>query len=341
MLSIIIPVYNNENGIIKTIQSIKQIKFSDYEVIIVNDGSNDNTEECINLEIFDDSRFKLFSNTNHGVSYSRNYGVLRSSGEYITFIDSGDTITADSYEYLKILPKDIDVVLFELDRIENENHITKPIPFNGLLLQDDIVNELMPMFLAPLKKDKTNEPLMGSACRLVIKKELLATNSILFLEDLKVAEDLIFCLDVLKNAKKLFCIKKSYYNYIREANTSIEKYREDIWENSMHCEKQLLKIFTSICNKDIYSLRFKVFQFYQCTWALSNLNRDFKKVKDKKSKNRIIREYFKSNILGDLSVFRELSISRKLIYILLMFNLTFLINCLFVVKEKVRISRFN
>ena len=340
MISIIIPVFNNENGILKTIDSIKNLKFNNFEVIIVNDGSSDRTEENIRNAIVDDSRFFLFSNKNHGVSYSRNYGIEHANGKYITFVDSGDTLNQDSYEYLELLSNDIDMVMFSLDRVENTNRITKKIPFVGVLEKEKITTKLMPMFLAPLKNDRINEPLMGSACRIVIKKQLIKENSIRFLENLMVAEDLIFCLEVLKVSSKIYCLDKSYYNYIREENSAIERYRDDLWENSMKCEKELLRIFSSTCKKEDYFLRFKVFQFYQCTWALSNLNRISSKVKNKNAKNNEIHNYFKKNINNNFDIFKELSINRKIIYILFMLKFNFILNLLFKLKEKKRVSKY-
>ena len=93
--SIVIPLYNKSAYITKTLNSIKNQNYQDYEVVIVNDGSTDNSIEIVedfieklNLEI--KSKFKLFNKDNSGVSSTRNYGVKHSSYDYIVFLDADD-----------------------------------------------------------------------------------------------------------------------------------------------------------------------------------------------------------------------------------------------------------
>ena len=93
--SIVIPLYNKSKCILKTLNSIKNQNYQDYEVVIVNDGSTDNSKEVVenfieklNLEI--KSKFKLFNKDNSGVSSTRNYGVKNSSYDYIAFLDADD-----------------------------------------------------------------------------------------------------------------------------------------------------------------------------------------------------------------------------------------------------------
>ena len=88
--SIIIPAYNVEKYIAKTIVSILSQKYNNFELIVVDDGSYDNTVNIIKK--FDDSRIKLFCQKNSGVSSARNKGISESSGDYIVFVDSDDYI---------------------------------------------------------------------------------------------------------------------------------------------------------------------------------------------------------------------------------------------------------
>ena len=90
--SIIIPIYNSALYVKKCIDSVKSQSFSDFEVILINDGSTDNSLEIIKQEIKDDSRFYVYTKNNSGVSSSRNLGLEKSKGDYIIFIDSDDRI---------------------------------------------------------------------------------------------------------------------------------------------------------------------------------------------------------------------------------------------------------
>ncbi|KFF06167.1 glycosyltransferase family 2 protein [Flavobacterium reichenbachii] len=86
--SIIIPLYNKENFIKNTIQSVLEQTFGDFEIIVINDGSTDKSEEKI-LQ-FEDLRISYFSTENNGVSAARNYGITKASASYITFLDADD-----------------------------------------------------------------------------------------------------------------------------------------------------------------------------------------------------------------------------------------------------------
>jgi len=88
-ISIIMPAYNAQNTIKTSIESILRQNYNNYELIIIDDGSNDNTENVV--KEFSDSRIKYFKlATNMGVSNARNFGIEKATGEYIMFIDSDD-----------------------------------------------------------------------------------------------------------------------------------------------------------------------------------------------------------------------------------------------------------
>ncbi|EJG03268.1 glycosyltransferase family 2 protein [Flavobacterium sp. F52] len=86
--SIIIPLYNKENFIANTIQSVFDQTFQNFEIIVVNDGSTDKSEE--KLLQFKDSRIHYFSKKNEGASAARNYGIEKASAHFITFLDADD-----------------------------------------------------------------------------------------------------------------------------------------------------------------------------------------------------------------------------------------------------------
>ncbi len=95
-ISIIIPAYNAEHTIIETIQSVQKQTLSDFELIIINDGSTDQTLNLLNN--IQDSRLKVFSYENGGVSVARNHGISQAKGEFIAFLDADDLWTPDKLE---------------------------------------------------------------------------------------------------------------------------------------------------------------------------------------------------------------------------------------------------
>ncbi|WP_069789917.1 glycosyltransferase family 2 protein [Cyanobacterium sp. IPPAS B-1200] len=110
LISVIIPVYNGEKTIQETIKSVLQQTFTDFELIIINDGSTDNTLEKI-AQIEDD-RVKVLSFANQGVSAARNLGIANSQGDYLAFLDTDDLWTEDKLELqLKALQENKEAVL--------------------------------------------------------------------------------------------------------------------------------------------------------------------------------------------------------------------------------------
>jgi glycosyltransferase involved in cell wall biosynthesis len=96
LVSIIIPVYNGEKTIQETINSVLQQTFNDFEIIVINDGSQDSTLEAINN--IKDDKVRVFSYPNAGVSTSRNRGLALAQGEFISFLDADDLWTPDKLE---------------------------------------------------------------------------------------------------------------------------------------------------------------------------------------------------------------------------------------------------
>lgn len=111
MISVIIPVYNVENYLEECLNSVQHQTYTNIEVILVNDGSTDNSKMICERYCQEDSRFHLISQTNQGQSVARNVGVEVSTGEFIAFVDSDDVIKANYIEELmKYMSDDIDIV---------------------------------------------------------------------------------------------------------------------------------------------------------------------------------------------------------------------------------------
>lgn len=135
-VSVIIPVYNGEKYIERCIKSILNQEFRNFEIIIINDGSNDDTGKICNSLANNDNRIKIVNQNNKGVSKSRAKGVEIAKGEYITFIDADDYIKKD---FLSVLYKEcksskIDIVCCNsIDCGEKSDDINKKIEHNAIL----------------------------------------------------------------------------------------------------------------------------------------------------------------------------------------------------------------
>ena len=116
LISVIIPIYNSEKYIKKCIESIINQTYKNIEVILINDGSTDNSEEICNQYASEDGRIKVINTTNKGVSASRNIGLKNATGDYISFIDCDDYVDKDLY--LDVITtikehKDIDLIKYQ------------------------------------------------------------------------------------------------------------------------------------------------------------------------------------------------------------------------------------
>lgn len=121
-VSIIIPLYNKQHSIRETVNSVLSQTYKNFEVLIVNDGSTDNSLQIV--KEFDDDRIKLFTQDNHGISYTRNRGIKEASGEWILFLDADDCLLPNG---LTILVSNIvdDKTIIAGNFIINDNGVEK------------------------------------------------------------------------------------------------------------------------------------------------------------------------------------------------------------------------
>ncbi|MBF8969895.1 glycosyltransferase family 2 protein [Streptococcus sp. NLN76] len=103
LISMVLPVYNVEKYLEKCLESVINQTYSNLEIILVNDGSTDSSLEICNAFQQKDSRIKIFTKENGGLSDARNYGLTKVTAKYVTFVDSDDSITEDYVEYLYYL----------------------------------------------------------------------------------------------------------------------------------------------------------------------------------------------------------------------------------------------
>lgn len=144
-VSIIIPVYNGENSISISLDSILSQTFKDYEVIIIDDGSNDKTNDIVSSYTNSDNRFRYFYQQNQGVSGARNNGIKKSNGDYICFLDSDDFYdsTFICKMYSKIFEKKSEACYCGYNIVELESSNKKKTSFSDKnVLEKYILNKL-------------------------------------------------------------------------------------------------------------------------------------------------------------------------------------------------------
>lgn len=210
MISIIIPAYNVEKCVSRTIDSVLKQNIRDIEVIVVDDGSSDNTFEVIKrFAIEYPDRVKVFHKKNEGVTRARLYGVQKSHGEYIGFVDADDTIENNMYEILlgNIKENDADISHCGYKMIFNDGRIHK---FHGT--KQKIIaekNEGIKMLL-------TGELVEPGLWNKLYKRELLDVliESQVMDSSIRINEDLLMNYYLFSYADKTVFDDTCLYNYI-------------------------------------------------------------------------------------------------------------------------------
>lgn len=212
-LSIIVPVYNLENYIAAALDSILSIRFSsDYEIIVINDGSTDDSESIIHGYQKKYGQITLYSIEHQGVSNARNVGISKACGDYITFVDGDDTVEPDFFEkaVCELVGGGYDFVQGNYKRIDGDN-----TSFDQFVSEDMVITEKDMMFekLFGLERLIQNH-VWGKIFRAEIIKDTLFDRTI------KIGEDLKFVFDVIEKSQKIKLLSCVGYNYIQR-NTSV------------------------------------------------------------------------------------------------------------------------
>lgn len=269
-ISVIIPVYNVEKYLRKCLDSVVKQTFKDIEIICVDDGSSDNSPKILREYERLDSRIKVFSQENIGVSAARNEGMRHATGDYIYFVDSDDYLVIDALERLYNIATEhsTDLIIFKLLNFENDTQFVISKRYHEM------------NFLSDFKKTIFNHKdikdhifnLDVTPCTKFFKRELL--EGIGFYESL-IFEDNIFYVDYIFKANRIYYYDEHLYNR-RIRNDSITR---SYGKNHMDIIKVTNIIFDKIKALGCYD-QFKTqlfnFKMYNIYLRISNISPEYK-----------------------------------------------------------------
>lgn len=223
MISIIVPVYNTENYLRECIDSILAQTYKNIEVILVDDGSTDNSFLICKEYEKKDSRIKAFHKENAGVSSARNYGISCATGEYISFCDSDDKISPNLYQLLMEYMErfNVDRVISGYKYFYNDGHILycKPRIKDGKYEANYILNRMI--------DDGTLSGFLFSGVNnSIFKMSIINENNIKFDPEIKYNEDSFFSFQYMIFSKNIYSIQSKATYYYRQHKTSATKKRE-------------------------------------------------------------------------------------------------------------------
>lgn len=223
LISVIVPVYNAEKRLASTIESILNQTYTNIELLLIDDGSQDNSGKICDDYAKKDGRVRVIHKDNEGVGYTRNRGLEAAKGDLITFVDADDTIDTNTYEDCMEIFKnnEIDGLRFNIKELGPNGELAK---IQELYVNTGIVDkdELLNIYL----KNK----IMGSACCWMIKRNVIGSQ-IKFPTNLIIAEDYVFVAEIICKSKNIYFTNKAYYNYYfneESATRSPEKYLNHI-----------------------------------------------------------------------------------------------------------------
>ena len=228
-ISIIIPMYNVEKYITTMLDSIKKQNYENYEVILINDGSTDNTLDVVKewIKENNEKRFLVFNKENSGVSDSRNIGIDKSNGIYITFFDSDDYIEknylCDAIAEIENKKLDVFISGFFSEILTENNCNNKKICYKNILYDNKKI--LYDGYL-----DLWENTMMYNIWNKIYIKSIIDKNKIKFKKQ-NYAEDVEFNKEYFKYVERCYCSDKCYYHYIRERDgAATNKFVEGFFE---------------------------------------------------------------------------------------------------------------
>ena len=312
-VSIIVPVYNVQDYLKRCLNSILEQSEKDFELILVDDGSQDDSGVICDEYEKKDYRIKVIHNKNQGPSMARNAGLDICNGEYVTFIDSDDYIEKD---YLRIMinkmnEKNADIVICGYKMLMSKKNEIHTVKQDIEIYQKEFIEGLL-----------IQKGYGMNACK-IYKRSIIGNCR--FNKELTVGEDSFFILQISRNLKKCVRITDVLYNYNVNAQSLVRKYNKNYLNNYLKSSQIISEyIYKKIDDKKIKKLtnNFTIFTLtlvivnYCCNFERNKGNL-FKEINDIKKVCKI-KEY--KNALKNIE-FRYFSKARKLMIIALKMRL--------------------
>lgn len=234
-ISVIIPIYNVGNYIIKTIESLSKQIFKDFEVIVINDGSTDNCNVICEEQLKKyELKYTIINKKNEGVSKARNEGIALSKGKYLYFLDGDDYIEASCLEkfYNYAEKEGVEVVFCGYTRLNaNDGYRVVSTSHNYI---DSILDG----------KEATERMLKGefwiSAISGFYLRSFIMEKSLKFPIDIRFGEDTVFIVDTLMKSSKVGCVKEPLVYYVRR-ESSVTKTPSSTYYNLYEADKKILE----------------------------------------------------------------------------------------------------
>lgn len=218
-VSIIIPVYNTQDFVRQAVDSILQQSLSDIEIIIVDDGSTDNSFEILKDLALKDNRIQLYQQANQGQAVARNQALLYATGKYIYFMDSDDSLEADALDtcYQKCEKHQLDFAFFDADILKTEDTPVVKLNYDRKAYTNETkIYEGVEILNLLLDKNAFSV----SPCLSLIKKVYLDTLELRFYPNI-IHEDELFTFTLYIMAERVMPIHRTFFHRRLRGNSTM------------------------------------------------------------------------------------------------------------------------
>ncbi|MDO5852425.1 MAG: glycosyltransferase family 2 protein [Methanobacteriaceae archaeon] len=260
-VSIIIPVYNSQETISRCLDTILNQTYKNIEIVIVDDGSTDESYSLIKLKINNDPRIKLIKKKNTGVSDSRNYALQIVTGEYITFVDSDDWIELNLIEKMvETLEREkVDIVCCNYYLNYKDNRQRKVERKESKIDKLEALNPSSKYYFTTV---------WGK----LFKKNII--NDLQFRTDIFYSEDTLFYIQTLMNSNSIYWVKEILYHYYVNENGAIKNKKNEKFITDFYARKEIYDLYKiEISNKKLHN-KAKIYAMYSAINVLYEYNND-------------------------------------------------------------------
>ncbi|MBE6677740.1 MAG: glycosyltransferase family 2 protein [Ruminococcaceae bacterium] len=280
MISVIIPVYNCEKYIERCVNSLLCQSFNDFELIIVNDGSTDNTERVCQKLQEKDGRIRLHNKENGGVSSARNFGMENAKGDYISFLDGDDYVPQNYLSVLFEAVKGAEISVCDIACIKNGKETKR------FTCKKKTLNTIEAIELLLSRKDINSGPYGKLFSKNVVEG--------LRFPPMKAYEDILFVLEAFKKANTIACTDKTEYVYDNGTGGAMTGYAKRPTSDVVTMAKAVLEYLDN--NKEKFSPLPEYTTLSHLMQHLQALSCENNRSPEQKALIDAIRTFFKENM---------------------------------------------
>jgi glycosyltransferase involved in cell wall biosynthesis len=244
MISIVMPIFNAECFLSKAIDSVINQTLKDWELLLIDDGSNDSSLNICNEYAIKDTRIKVIHQKNKGVSIARKVGIELAQGEYSIHVDADDWIDPTALEdlYIKAKTENADIVIS--DYFINEN--------NKQFISRQNLNSFNPNLILI---EILNNKLFGALWNKLIRTNLYKKYNAQFFHGINYCEDVLICAQILKHLEvKVAYLNKAFYHYTINNNSITHKISRKSYESRKLFQTKLYEILVDPIYKEAKSI---------------------------------------------------------------------------------------